>query len=129
MTEPTWVRRDVILAYHDLLLAKHGGSSGIRNEGMLDSALGRPINLFSYEEPTLFELAASYAFGLIKNHPFVDGNKRIGFATAVLFLELNEIKFGATEVEVVLHTLALAASEMDESAYSDWLEANSNNSQ
>jgi len=119
------VRRDVVLAYHDLLLARHGGSSGIRDQGMLDSALGRPINLFNYEEPSLIQLSASYAYGLIKNHPFVDGNKRIAFATAVLFLELNGRKFNATEVDAVLNTLALAASEIDESKFSEWLEANS----
>lgn len=119
------MRRDVVLAYHDLLLARHGGSSGIRDQGMLDSALGRPINLFNYEEPSLIQLSASYAYGLIKNHPFVDGNKRIAFATAVLFLELNGRKFNATEVDAVLNTLALAASEIDESKFSEWLEANS----
>lgn len=125
MKEPIWVRRDVVLAYHELLLARHGGSSGIRDQGMLDSALGRPINLFNYEEPSLIQLSASYAYGLIKNHPFVDGNKRIAFATAVLFLELNGRKFNATEVDAVLNTLALAASEIDESKFSEWLEANS----
>ena len=119
------MRRDVVLAYHDLLLARHGGSSGIRDQGMLDSALGRPINLFNYEEPSLIQLSASYAYGLVKNHPFVDGNKRIAFATAVLFLELNGRKFNATEVDAVLNTLALAASEIDESKFSEWLEANS----
>jgi death-on-curing protein len=128
MKEPVWVRRDVILAYHDLLLAKHGGASGIRDEGMLDSALDRPKNRFHYEEPSLSELAASYAFGLIKNHPFVDGNKRIGIAAAVLFLELNDKQFIATEVDVVLNTLALAAGEMEESAFSDWLKTNSKSS-
>jgi death on curing protein len=126
--EPIWVRRDVILAYHDLLLARHGGASGIRDAGLLDSALGRPLNLFHYEKPTLYDLAASYAFGLIKNHPFVDGNKRIGFATAVLFLEINGLKFIATEVDAVLKTLALAASEMEEAAFASWLESNSKKS-
>jgi death-on-curing protein len=125
MKEPIWVRRDVVLAYHDLLLARHGGSSGIRDQGMLDSALGRPINLFNYEEPSLIQLSASYAYGLIKNHPFVDGNKRIAFATAVLFLELNGRKFNATEVDAVLNTLALAASDMKEGEYANWIEANS----
>ena len=128
MKEPIWVRRDVILAYHDLLLARHGGASGIRDAGLLDSALGRPLNLFHYEKPTLYDLAASYAFGLIKNHPFVDGNKRIGFATAVLFLEINGLKFIATEVDAVLKTLALAASEMEEAAFASWLESNSKKS-
>ena len=97
----------------------------MRDEGMLDSALDRPKNLFNYEEPTLHQLAASYGYGLIKNHPFVDGNKRIAFSVAVLFLEINGWKFSATEVDAVLKTLALAASEMDESAYAEWLKENS----
>ena len=126
MNEPVWVRRDVVLAYHDMLLARHGGGTGIRDEGMFDSALGRPVNLFNYETPTVFELASSYGFGLVKNHPFVDGNKRIAFATAVVFLELNGLKFEATEVDAVLKTLALAASEMSESDFALWLESNSN---
>jgi death on curing protein len=125
MKEPVWVRRDVILAYHDMLLARHGGASGIRDEGLLDSALGRPRNLYHYEKPTHFELAASYAFGLIKNHPFVDGNKRIGFATAVLFLEINGLRFMADEVDAVLNTLGLAAGEMKEAAFATWLKSNS----
>ncbi len=120
-----WVLRDVVLSYHDLLLARHGGPSGVRDAGILDSALGRPVNLFNYENPSLFQLAASYAYGLIKNHPFVDGNKRIAFATAVLFLELNGKKFHATEVDAVLKTLALAAGEMIEDEYAEWIEANS----
>jgi len=128
MKEPIWVRRDVVFAYHDLLLARHGGSTGIRDEGMLDSALGRPLNLFNYEAPSLNQLSASYAFGLIKSHPFVDGNMRIAFATAVLFLELNGRKFHAAEVDAVLKTLALAAGEMKENEYSNWLEANTKKS-
>ena len=74
MKTPVWVRRDVVLAFHESLLAEHGGASGIRDEGLLDSALGRPQNLFSYGKPSLFDLAAAYGFGLVKNHPFIDGN-------------------------------------------------------
>ncbi|MBV9658523.1 MAG: type II toxin-antitoxin system death-on-curing family toxin [Verrucomicrobia bacterium] len=125
MKEPVWVRRDVVIAYHERLLAEHGGSPGIRDAGLLESALGRPENLFTYGKPTRFDLAASYAFGLVKNHPFIDGNKRIGFATAALFLELNDLRFGAPEVEVVLRTLALAAGAMTEAEYAAWLKANS----
>ena len=124
MKEPVWVRRDVVLAYHERLLSEHGGAIGLRDEGQFESALGRPENLFAYGRPTLFALAASYAFGLVKNHPFIDGNKRIGFGTATLFLELNALHFDAPEVEVVLRTLALAAGEMTEVAYSKWLKAN-----
>jgi death on curing protein len=123
--EPVWVRRDVVLAYHERLLAEHGGPVGIRDEGLLESALGRPENLFAYGKPTLFDLAASYAFGLVKNQPLIDGNKRIGFATAALFLELNDLHFSAAEVDVVLRTLALASGDMSEAAYAAWLKANS----
>ncbi len=125
MKAPVWVRRDVVLAVQEILLAEHGGAAGIRDEGMLDSALGRPENFLAYGKPSIFELAAAYAFGLAKNHPFIDGNKRIAFATAIMFLELNGHRFTATEVDAVLKTLALAASEMTESAYAVWIQANS----
>lgn len=125
MKAPVWVQRDVVLAFHDRLLSEHGGVAGVRDEGLLDSALGKPQNLLAYGKPSALDLAASYAFGLVKNHPFIDGNKRIGFATAGLFLELNGNEFRATEVEVVLRTLALAAGEVSESAYAEWLKANS----
>lgn len=115
----------MVLAYHDLLLSRHGGGTGIRDEGMFDSALDKPKNRFLYGKPSVFELAASYGYGLVNNHPFVDGNKRIGFATAVLFLELNGYVFKATEVDAVLNTLALAAAEMEEDEYASWLKANS----
>jgi death-on-curing protein len=125
MKAPRWVRRDVVLAFQERLLAEHGGGAGIRDEGLLDSALKRPENLFAYGKPTLFELAASYAFGLAKNHPFIDGNKRIAFATAALFVELNGYRFGANEVDVVVRTLALAAGEMSEYEFAVWLKRNS----
>jgi len=125
MREPVWIRRDVVIAFHECLLAEHGGLEGIRDEGLLDSALGKPRNLFRYSKPSLFDLAASYSFGLTKNHPFLDGNKRIGFAAAILFLELNGFRFAATEVDVVLRTLALAAGEMTEGDYGAWLKVNS----
>jgi death-on-curing protein len=123
--EPIWVRREVVVAFHDRLIAEHGGAGGIRDEAMLESALARPQNLIAYGKPNLFDLAACYAFGLVKNHPFVDGNKRIGFAVAVLFVELNGWRFAASEVEVVLRTLALAAGEISESSYAEWMKDNS----
>jgi death-on-curing protein len=122
---PEWILRETALALHEQLLAEFGGSYGIRDEGLLDSALGRPENLFEYGQPTLSELAASYAFGLVKNHPFVDGNKRIGFAICALFLQLNGQKLIATEVDAVIQTLALAAGEIGEVEYASWLDANS----
>ena len=125
MNEPVWIRQDVILAFHERLLAEHGGSAGLREPGLLESAMDRPKNLFAYSNPTLHDLAASYGFGLVKNHPFIDGNKRIGLAAAILFLELNNLKFTATEEDGVLRTLALAAGEMSEAAFAAWLESNS----
>lgn len=125
MKEPTWILREVVRTLQEQSLAQFGGSAGVRDEGLLDSALGKPQNLFAYGKPSLFELAASYAFGLVKNHPFIDGNKRAGFVVAVLFLELNGYKFQATEVDAALRTLALAAGEMSEAAYAEWLKANS----
>jgi death-on-curing protein len=123
--EPVWTLRETVLAVQEELLAQFGGLAGIRDEHMLDSALARPQHLFSYGQPSVFELAASYGFGLVKNHPFVDGNKRIGFTMAVLFLELNGYRFRAAEADAVVQTLALAAGEMSEAAYAGWLKANS----
>lgn len=125
MKEPVWVFREVVLMAHEQSLAQFGGSAGVRDAGLMDSALGKPLNLHAYGKPDLFELAASYAFGLVKNHPFIDGNKRTGFVVAVLFLELNGLRFRATEVDAALCTLALAAGEMSETAYAEWLKANS----
>ena len=128
MKEPAWVLREVVLTLHEQSLAQFGGSAGIRDEGLMDSALGKPHNLFAYGKPTLFDLAASYAFGLVTNHPFIDGNKRTGFIVAVLFLELNGLRFCASEVDATVRTLALAAGDMTETAYAQWLEANSKRS-
>jgi death-on-curing protein len=125
MKTPVWVLRDTVLLLHEQLLAEFGGLAGIRDEGMLDSALGKPENLFAYGKPNLFDLAASYGFGLIKNHPFIDGNKRVAFVTAVIFLELNGYKFQASEADAAVRTLALAAGELTEFAYAEWLKANS----
>ena len=125
MKEPEWVLRETVLTLHEQSLAQFGGSAGIRDEGLLDSALGRPQNLFAYGKPTWFELAASYAFGLAKNHPFLDGNKRTAFVAAVLFLELNGWRFQADEVEASVQTLALAAGALDEAGYGAWLKRNS----
>lgn len=108
-----------------MVLAQHGGLPNARDEGLMESALAKPKNLFAYSSPTLPELAASYAAGIILNHPFFDGNKRTGFMLAVTFLELNGLNFTATEESVVEKTLALAAGELKEAGYSDWLTANS----
>ena len=125
MKRPAWLLRETVVVLHEQLLATFGGSSGIRDEALLDSALARPENRFAYGKPTIFNLAAAYAFGLVKNHPFVDGNKRIGFAAAVVFLEANGYGFEAAEADAVLRTLALATSEITESDYANWMKANS----
>ena len=128
MKEPVWVLREVVLTLHEQSLAQFGGSAGVRDEGLMASALGKPPHLFACGKPTRFDLAASYAFGLVKNHPFIDGNKRTGFIVAVLFLELNGCQFFAGEVDATVRTLALAAGDMTEAAYAQWLKTNSKRS-
>ena len=125
MKTPVWVLRETVVAVHESLLREFGGLSGIRDAGMFDSALARPQQLFVYGKPELTDLAAAYAFGLVRNHPFIDGNKRIGLATAVIFLEINGHEFTATEVDAVIQTLALAAGALDEAGYAAWLKAKS----
>lgn len=125
MKRPEWILRETVLALHEQLLAEFGGSKGMRDEGLLNSALDRAENLFVYGQPALSELAAAYSFGLVKNHPFVDGNKRIGFAIAAVFLQLNARMLVATEVDAVIQTLALAAGEIGEKEYANWLELSS----
>jgi death-on-curing protein len=125
MKEPTWLLQETVLAFQQQLIEDFGGAGGVRDEGLLLSALGRPENLFAYGKPTIFELAASYAFALVRNHPFIDGNKRIGFAAAALFLETNGYQFFAEEADAAMQTLALAARELDEPAYALWLKTNS----
>src|SRR6185436_13608929 len=106
MKEPLWLTRDDAIAAHDMMLAQHGGLEGVRDEGLLDSALSKPQNKFAYGSPSLPEMAASYAAGVIHNHPFFDGNKRTGFFLAAAFLELNGFEFFAEEANVVERTLA-----------------------
>ena len=125
MKEPRWIGREECLALHDLLLSQYGGCAGLRDPSLLESALARPHQLFSYGSPSLAELAASYAVGIIKNHPFLDGNKRTGFRMGAGFLELNGLEFFASEADAVVRTMAIAASEMTEEAYALWLSENS----
>jgi death on curing protein len=124
---PLWVRPDVVVAVQEQLLAVFGGAAGVRDAGLLEPALARPENRFAYGRTavTVFDLAAAYAFGLAKNHPFVDGNKRIAFTTAVMFLELNGYRFEGGEADAVIRTLALAAGELKEPGYAQWLKAHS----
>ena len=125
MKAPQWVLRETVFALQERLLAEFGGLGGLRDPGLLDSALARSQQLLAYGKPNVFELAAAYASGLVRNHPFVDGNKRIGFTTAIIFLELNGHRFDASEVDATIQTLALAARELDEAGYTAWLKGNS----
>lgn len=125
MKEPYWLTRSECLLLHDMMLDQYGGCSGIRDEGLLDSALARPQQLRHYGTPTMPEMAAAYTAGIVKNHPFLDGNKRTGFMMGAGFLERNGYELIASEAEVVIRTLALAAGEMSEADYAAWLESNS----
>lgn len=121
MKEPVWIESSDVYAFHEEMLAMFGGLSGLRDEGLLHSALNRPQSLFQYESPSLFEMAAAYAHGIVKNHPFLDGNKRCGFVAAALFLEINGLTFGAPEEEVVAYTRSLAAGDIGADEYAAWL--------
>ncbi|HMP71893.1 MAG TPA: type II toxin-antitoxin system death-on-curing family toxin [Kiritimatiellia bacterium] len=110
------------IALHEKMVARFGGLPGIRDEGLLESAVYRAKQLFAYGAPSLFDMAAAYASGIIRNHPFLDGNKRAGLVAAGLFIELNGYQLECPEEEALLNTLALAAGEMEEEAYGKWLE-------
>ena len=125
MTEWIWLDIAVIYAVHDEQLAEHGGSSGVRDSGLLESALTRPQNLTAYGQPDAIDLAAAYGFGIASNHPFIDGNKRTAFVAVELFLELNGYELTATDADCVLTMLTLAASEIDEAAFANWIRSNS----
>ena len=119
-----WVDKRALLLLHAESLAEHGGSAGVRDEGLLDSALARPLNLVAYGDPDFADLAASYAFGIAKNHAFVDGNKRAALLSAGLFLALNGFRMTASQVDATQAMLALAAGELGEEAFARWLRAN-----
>ena len=121
MKERIWLDREDALAIHDLTLAQHGGLSGLRDEGLLQSALNRPRQLSAYGQPDDHALAAAYAAGIVQNHPFGDGNKRTGFLLAAVFLEVNGWSLSASEESVVEHTLGLAAGRIPEGVYAQWL--------
>ena len=125
MKEPEWITREECLAIHEMMLAQHGGLAGARDETLLESALAKPQNLFAYASPTHAEMAASYAAGIIHNHPFLDGNKRTGFMLAAVFLEVNGYVLTAAEESVVENTLAFAAGKLTEADYASWLNASS----
>ena len=123
--EPVWILERLVLAAHDRLLAAHGGPTGLRDAGLLESALARPRQHFNYASPDVFELAALYTAGIVRNHPFVDGNKRTGFTIGIAFLELNGFVFQSPEEDATTSVFALAAGELDEMGYAAWLRSNS----
>jgi len=113
-----------VFAAHDRLLAAHGGAEGLRDAGLLESALARPRQHYAYGSPDIIELAAIYTTGIVRNHPFVDGNKRTGFATGIAFLLLNDVVFKASEEEATQAVLALAAGDLDEAGYAARVRSN-----
>ena len=124
MDEPLWLTREIVVAIHDEQLTIHGGASGLRDEGMLESALQRPRNRWSYENGELPELAAAYAFGIALNHPFVDGNKRTSLLALYTFLGINDLDFVVPEAEAAAIILALAAGEVGEEGLTRWIRDN-----
>lgn len=123
MSQPVWVwiTLNVILAIHEEQLDEHGGLVGVRDQGLLESALARPEHLAAYGEPDAVQLAAAYGYGISRNHPFMDGNKRTAFVAALLFLRLNGYNLVATDMEKVLKMLDVAAGEISEEAFAEWL--------
>ena len=126
MKEPVWIRLDVVLRMHEELLMLHGGPEGVRDLGLLESALARPKNLFAYseQEVSIARLAAAYALGIVANHPFVDGNKRTAFTVSLTFLKLNGLEVTATKEDRVLTFWSLAAGKTSEEQLAHWFEAN-----
>ena len=116
-----WVNRQVLLLLHDESLAEHGGATGLRDEGLLDSALARPLNLSLYEAPDAAGLAAAYGVDLAKNHAFADGNKRAAFLAMGLFLAINGYRLRATQADATLTMLSVAAGEIEEAAFAEWI--------
>ena len=120
-----WIDRRLLVILHDESLAEHGGASGLRDEGLLESALARPLNLVAYGDPDVADLAAAYGVGLAKNHAFVDGNKRAAFLAVGLFLRLNGHRLMASQADATVTMLGVAAGEIDEAGFAQWLRTNS----
>lgn len=121
MSEPRWLNKSFILQVHDRQLQLHGGAAGLRDEGLLDSALSRAINAYGYGETGLCQLGALYGAGIIQNHPFIDGNKRTGYVACLTFLRANGLQLTAPMADRLAWTLMLAAGEIGPEAYADWL--------
>jgi death-on-curing protein len=116
-----WIDKSALILLHDESLAEHGGRAGLRDEGLLESALNRPLNMLAYVEPDIADLAASFASGLAQNHPFVDSNKRAAFLAVGMFLYLNGYRLQATQADATLTVLGLAAGEISETNFAAWL--------
>ncbi len=119
-----WLSRRIVLAIHDEQLAEHGGAIGVRDEGLLESALARPLNRAAYGEPDTAELAALYAIAIARNHPFVDGNKRTAYVALESFLELNGCEFPVSDADAVIATLAMASGQMPDEEFTVWVRNN-----
>jgi death-on-curing protein len=119
-----WLTRRIATSIHQKQIQRHGGGNGTRDEGLLESAVARAQNVAAYGEPTVFELAASYAFGIARNHPFIDGNKRTAFVASVLFLRMNGQQFRADQAEAAVVFLRLAAGEFSEAELAEWFKRN-----
>jgi death-on-curing protein len=124
VNEPLWLLDEAVLIAHEISLAQFGGSDGIRDAALLESALARPKNLFAYSKPTFMQLAAAYTYGIVRNHPFVDGNKRTGFLAGAAFLELNGLKLRATETDATSIIVGVAAGGVTEEQLAQWYEGN-----
>ncbi len=125
MTEVIWIDLPEVLAIHGRQLGEHGGASGMRDDGLLKSALARPQELFANGKPDVFDLAAAYTAGIVRVHPFMDGSKRTGFVVGILFLELNGPTFTASEADATQAVLNLAAGEINDDEFAIWLRSNS----
>lgn len=125
MSEPVWIIERDALALHDRLLALHGGAAGVRDSGLLQSALARPLQQFAYDETAdIISMAAAYIAGIVRNHPFIDGNKRTGFVVGILFLELNGFCYTASEADSAQAIINLAAGTLDETGLIAFLREN-----
>ena len=122
MTAPRWLTADIVIAIHDTSISQFGGAPGIRDSGLLDSAIARPLNLSVYETPDIFALAAAYGYGLSRNHAFIDGNKRTALAAMAVFLGLNGYTFNQPSPETVLVIEGLAEGSIQESELAEWLQ-------
>jgi death-on-curing protein len=120
--EPAWLLREFIIAVHERLIAEYGGRPGLRDEGLLESALARPMHLFNYGSPSLVDMAASYAVGVAKNHAFIDGNKRTAFVAAAVFLARNGLRLTASEAEATVAMLRVAEGSLSEKQLARWLD-------